>query len=469
MQKKSISVITALIFLSLLVSTPAVYGGVASWDFFNDSLASPGNEDKKQVESHMTVRGNNNDHLLVGFLDNTNGPFRCRASTSTDGGSTFTDRGLIPLPPGDDTSGDPAVASDTSGTYFITCLAWPSTGGFNRNLYYWVSANGGSSWSGPNTVTSGVQADKPWMATDLKDATSSYRNNVYVCWQEENSAQTASYIKFRKVWPVAGSIKTVTTGTHSAETNGIVNWCGISVGKSGIIYVTWARLTSDTLGRTELRRSFDGGGSFESLTQTIKTFNRMPQAAGIGCGFLWGCLNGEDNYGIRVGPNSNTAIDNNWNLFTVYTSYLTASLADVRYAKATNCITSGVTCTYSGALAIANDGGIARDQFIPQITVSAKSNTIHVVAMDRRNSADNTVWQPWHYHCHLASSSCTAASSFAVTAITTQGSWNFDQSWFVGEYNGIASTSTREVHATWPDTRLWSGEQDYNIWSNRDS
>lgn len=475
--------ISALLIV-LVLSISNAFADTATWDFYNDTLVSPGNSNMKHIESNIVISGNNNNNLLAGFMDNTNTVhYQCRASASTDGGATWTDKGFIPIGPTYNTGNDPVVATDASGNYYYTCLVW-NWGFSTTTVAYWVSTDGGSTWSGPNTVDSGSD-DKPWVASDLKDSSSPYRGNIYACWEQDQSS-TSTAILFRRIWPTTGSTLTVATGAHDVEANGKVNLCNISVGKNGIVYVTWGRLTSSTggaagygTGNVELRRSFDGGNSFESLTQVIYktsggsyTFDRYPTSYGTGCnaqtpGADWGCINGYNNYGIRANPNPNTAIDNNWNLNLAYGSYSSSTLSDVMYIQGTSCTTANSACTFSTAINVVNDGGTATDQFLPQISVSPKTNTIHITALDRRNSSTNTSWQPWHYHCHLASSACTSSSNWVVTSITTQSSWNFDQSYSVGDYNGLTSSSTREAHTTWPDTRLYNGAQSFNIWGNR--
>jgi hypothetical protein len=459
------SVIAALMVIGLLFPmATSVFATSVTWDFFNDSLVSVANESAKQVESHIAVRGNNNSHLLSSYMEKTGtGEYKCRAATSTDAGVSWTDRGYLPLTPTDTATNDPAVTTDTNGNYFVVCLLNHAT------ISYWVSTNGGSSWSGPNTVSTGTSNDKPWIATDLKDTTSSHRNKVYVCWVNE-SGDTMT-LKFRKIWPSTGSTLNVATGSHTIGSNGPINDCAISVGKSGIIYVTWARLTGSSTGQVELRRSFDGGASFETGAgtnpQVVKTFTRAPTSVG-NCSHQWGCIPGKvSTTGIRVSPMPTSAIDSNWNLHVVFMDYSSSTKTDIKYVKGTSCITQNSACSFSSAVNVLNDGGVARDQFQPTITVSAKSNTIHITALDRRNSSTNTLWQPWHYHCHLASTTCTSSAHWAVTSITTQSSTNDDGEFFVGDYSGITSSSSREAHATFPDDRLWGGNIDFNIWSNR--
>jgi hypothetical protein len=99
--------------------------------------------------------------------------------------------------------------------------------------------------------------------------------------------------------------------------------------------------------------------------------------------------------------------------------------------------------------------------------VSPDTNTIHVTALDRRNSSENIDWQMWHYHCHLASSSCTSSANWSAASVSPVFSSNFDQDFFIGHYHGITSSATREAHTSWTDTRIFQFNQDYNVFSDR--
>jgi len=201
-----ISIIIAIIVL--IVPTAGIYAGSLTWDYYNDVLVSNTNEDKQQAESHIIASASNNNNLVVALMDNTlTSLYRCRAYNSTNAGDTWTDRGFLPLPSGTSISNDPVVASTSDGKFFIACFAGTSTRG--THIVYWVSTDNGATWSSPNTVRdvssdSTLTVDKPWIAADVNDTASSYRNNVYACWTEIKYPGTtlAEYsIKFRKIWP----------------------------------------------------------------------------------------------------------------------------------------------------------------------------------------------------------------------------------------------------------------------------
>lgn len=222
-----------------------------------------------------------------------------------------------------------------------------------------------------------------------------------------------------------------------------------------------------------LKDQFDAGGeSFEMFTQTAITFSRLPLQAGVNCPIMpdnaWGCLIGESNTGIGTPAIHSIAVDSiSWNVHLAYMTYDFSTLSDIRYTKGSGCLTEGISCSWATSQKIVKDGNIMVDQFSPGLVISPKSDTIHVIAMDRRNIGNNVDWQPWHYHCHLASRSCTSQAHWTVVGISSQFSSNFNGNAFIGHYHGITSSDSREADATWTDTRIHLSNQDYNIFGDR--
>ncbi|MCS6767425.1 MAG: sialidase family protein [Candidatus Nitrosocaldus sp.] len=384
MQQK---VITALIIAALVASSTAVYAADVTWDYTNDVLVSYADEDKQQAESHIVASGSNNNYLVTALMDNTTtSSYRCRAYNSTDAGNTWTDRGFLPVDQGE-ASNDPVVASTTDGRFFIAS-SFTST---SSRIVYWVSNDNGSTWSGPNTVASAsgtVRVDKPWIVADTKDPNSQYRNNVYACWTEINGSNYA--IKFRKIWPSLSSVITIASPSSPSW----VQWCNMVVGKSGIIYITWMRYDSTTnTYDVRMKRSFDGGATWTTAS-TIATFNYVNTVYSYGSA-------------IRISNSPHLAVDNDWNIHLVYVTKTSAGDTEIMYRKITNC-TGTSSCTLSTPLNVSNN---SKDQWEPAIMVSAKSNTVHITALDKRDDTHNNAWKLWHYHCHLSTNSCTNIST----------------------------------------------------------
>ncbi|GBC73443.1 hypothetical protein HRbin04_00844 [archaeon HR04] len=216
-----------------------------------------------------------------------------------------------------------------------------------------------------------------------------------------------------------------------------------------------------------MRRSFDGGAtwvpSLNNPPSTIASFIYVPTIQSY-------TINGTTT-STEIFPNPQLAVDNNWNLHLVYVSKTstTASDTEIMYMKITNCISTS-SCTLSTPLNISNNN---KDQWEPAITVSTKSNTVHITALDKRDNSENKAWKLWHYHCHLSTSTCTYSTDWYYARVTDQVTYIFSTNQqFIGHYHGITTsmivnTSAREAYTVWTDSRLHNNNQDYNIFYDR--
>ncbi len=405
--------------IAIVMNTMNVYAGTPIW--ITDVLVSNANIERQQAESHIIASVSNNNNLVVALMDNSQDPdpndttyiYKCRAYNSTDGGNTWTDRGFLPLPSGTVRSNDPVVTSTSDGKFFIACFAGTSTR--NTHIVYWVSTDNGATWSGPNTIRnvssdSTLTVDKPWIAADVNDTTSRYRDNVYACWTEikyPNTVAEESSIKFRKIWPSTSTIKDIAAPSNPSW----VGWCNIAVGKSGIIYVTWMRaLYNDTTStytyNVMMKRSFDGGETW-STARSIATFNYVTHITG-------------DRASLKISNSPHIAVDNNGDLHLVYVTKTSAGDTEIMYRKITNC-TSTQSCELQPVVNLSNN---SKDQWEPAIVVSKKSNTVHVTALDRRDDSNNIYWHTYHYHCHLSTSTCTSSSDWSINRVSDYPSVN---------------------------------------------
>jgi hypothetical protein len=100
---------------------------------------------------------------------------------SHDGGKSWSDNGLLPLPAGDHVGGDVTVAFNRAGTGFVLSHAGP--GGFDVNrLLLWRTDDGGRHFDKPTVVFNGhgLVIDHPSLAVDT--TTGPHAGSIYATW-----------------------------------------------------------------------------------------------------------------------------------------------------------------------------------------------------------------------------------------------------------------------------------------------
>lgn len=476
MQKRAISAL--IIALIIVAGSSMVYAGTISWEFYNDILVSNADVSAHKKEAHIMRHPTDSNRLLAAFIDFASTPERCRVATSSNAGTSWSVASYLPLPSSTSRSNDPVIAvrSTTSGTtWYVGCVAFTdgsySIGDYSK-IYYSTSTDNGSTWSSTVVVREAYcssssncpMVDKPWITV--------YGSNVYVCyaymdnfiaWNNGNQSTIRIFV----------NSKEITSGTawqaNDRVSDRSVQGCNIAVNSNGVIYVVWARLASDTQGKIELSRSFDNGNTFEA-PRKVADFTRTPTKAGT-CTDAFGCVIGvianAQRSGFRAPSFPYIAIDSSNNIHIVYQDYSNSTLTDIKYTRSNNCKTQTQTCEFTAPVRILNDNNVSKDQFMPSIVFSGKTNTIHVTALDRRDSTDNTGWRPTHYHCHLLDvNACTQESHWSTSSIGAQSA-NLDGSSFIGDYYSVTSNSSREAYAVWVDTKTVNADWKYRIWFDR--
>ncbi len=150
-----------------------------------------------QSETTVAVSGRN---VVVGYNDSqralmvlTSALNLTGYSYSTDGGSTWTDAGVLPNAPGAENVGDPWLAADRGGLFFYSTLivAADTT---NGNVGVGRSTNGGKTFSAPVNVSPADEffGDKDAMTVGPDPATKS-RDNVYIAWDNFGCDDTGCF------------------------------------------------------------------------------------------------------------------------------------------------------------------------------------------------------------------------------------------------------------------------------------
>ncbi|MES1244733.1 MAG: proprotein convertase P-domain-containing protein [Acidobacteriota bacterium] len=182
---------------------------------------------------------------------------------STNGGTTWINSAALPL---GSTCCDPAVDWSSDGTKAYTA----TLGGCGSLCNVWVyrSGDGGATWNDLETVTPGDPrreltaantSDKEYIHVD-KFGTSPRRDNVYLCWHDNNTLKFSRSTDFGNTWSAA---LTMSSGSTQSGIG-----CDLVTDKNGNVYYFWPA----TNGKTILsRKSTDGGASFAAAVTVANT------------------------------------------------------------------------------------------------------------------------------------------------------------------------------------------------------
>jgi hypothetical protein len=160
--------------------------------FFPNALPQPQRpyEFSIQSETSSAAFGRN---VVVGFNNSADQPvvltsqntvafqhrFLSGVGVSHDGGKSFRQYSLPPVPGSPFTFGDPALTVDRFGNFYYASLG--ADAGGNSLIFVGKSSDGGDSFGAGVTVQLDPGSDKEWIAAG-PDPTNFARDNVYVTW-----------------------------------------------------------------------------------------------------------------------------------------------------------------------------------------------------------------------------------------------------------------------------------------------
>src|SRR5262249_16632465 len=148
-------------------------------------------------------------------------------SSSTNGGTSFTDQGALPASSKGDV-GDPVLARDTtSGNIYMSTIPFSGNG-----VQVFESTNGGASFNTPLDAASAVGApDKPWIAVD--SASGNGQGNLYVTLTSFASTPRIEFTKSANAGKSFSKAITIASGT--------VQGSNVVVGTDHHIHIFWLK------------------------------------------------------------------------------------------------------------------------------------------------------------------------------------------------------------------------------------
>jgi hypothetical protein len=383
-----------------------------------------------QNETSIAINPTNAQNLVGAWNDYFTGDGRNTIigyGWTTDGGLTWQSDRYQPSSFAGSNTGDPAVAADGDGNFYLGILVYSSG---NNGIFCAKSTDGGATFGPPVQIDTG--GDKNYVAADPLN------NNVYMFWMNFSPGQTIYFSKStdqNASWSPRLQISDSGTGRSQ-------NGAAPGVGPDGEVYVAW----SDSSGnRILFDRSLDEGDTFTS--PDIVVASRVPPA---------GTLQGQGNFRNPVLPGLAVDRSNGPNRGNIYVVWDDGRFGDPDVLIS---VSSDQGLTWSPPARVNDDSpGNGIDQFFPWVAVDG-AGRVHVSWLDKRRDPGNLLADL--YTSLSANGGLNWGPNVRVTdtnsipkSVSTGG--------FFGDYTGIAAAGDI-AHPLFPDARL--GTQD--IWSDR--
>jgi hypothetical protein len=429
-------------------------------------LGAPGYDPANTLQNETALiqnKPNDPNNIVVAHNDDTDVDGQVGSglgiSYSLDGGATWRHSHITMT---GNMTFDPAVAADTSGNLYATCINdlspnWQPP----VALYIHKSNDKGASWTAGNSKVryygpgSTRYLDKSWLTVDTY-TTSPNLNNIYVVWQEDDLVNIPlSYIYSAQLTPTS-FLSTPVQVTETSRLRPYDNAPVPAIAPNGDVYVVW--LDSDITipqgqvpGTIRLRKSTNAGQTFDGPgnpggSTTVATLTTVPK------------------YLLGVGPYRQTSFPsiaadptNSSNVYVVYAADPDGRTGlddgNIYFTRSSN---GGRTWS---APIVVNDDGSIQGQFQPWIDV--KSNGyIDIVWVDGRN---NLLTPPSTTLDIYMATSTDGGQTFQQNARVSDNSFSVLRTGggnhWIGEYPGLDVDSSTAYIA-------WTGVQndDPDIW-----
>ncbi len=360
-------------------------------------------------------------------------------STSTDSGSSWTDRGTIPEATVGN-FGDPVLArNNATGKVFLATLAANTNG---LNIY--SSTDNGLTWNGPVNGAPGTLAsdgDKEWIAVD--NFVGSGNGNVYHAYRDFGSSHPG--VLFTRSTDAGVTFSPNPGLTIASGAAGNVQGAFVFVGSDHAVYVGFYDSTT-TPDSIRVRKSTDQGLTF-AATVTISNLTTTGTN---------GSLNVPAGYRSSAFPQFVASPTNANLLFSIHPDITTSGGTDsnIYFNKSTD---GGATWSANQQL---NTDATTRAQTQPALSIMPDGTALCVTWQDSRADAANTKVQRYGVIGTISGTTVTFGPNFIVSQPNWTPVYGQDpvvNSVYMGDYDTM-DADNNFFYTTFVDCRL--GNQD---------
>jgi hypothetical protein len=403
-----------------------------------------------QFEVSIDINPTDPDNIVAAWIDYSyDNKAHVTYGYSFDGGQKWTE-GFLPTDLGGyPRQGDPAVAADKDGNFFISFISF-DTGPYKGGIYVAKSTDGGITFPESDIVRLDGEPydefdDKPYIAIDKSN--NETMNNIYVAWSYGTDNENEIHF--------ARSIDNGSTFERQ-RINVFSRWFQIgampSVDANGDVYVVWSGHELGIPYEPYLRnfyftRSTDGGENFAEETMIIE---------GVGCHTSMGGIN----LLRRIYPFPIIATNPglSGHIYLTWSNRVpgppppgsTLDSSDVLFMRSTD---YGVT--WSHPINIINNGldpsPTLNDQFFPWIAVDPSGEKISIMYYNRSDFTEND-----SMHINISVSlddGFTFTPPLRITDVPSYPSIPPFYTAFIGDYNGMVYSPTGLLYPIWADSR----------------
>lgn len=474
----SIGIVAIVVSVAFTFSIFATaYATAISW--IAPGIQVNGNTEEFEWEPYIVAKRASSTTLASGMIqqDRTGGATTCTVYRTTNTAQSWS-AGTFNADPknGEVGGGDPVLGSFAGGNLVYVCFGAtvdPGTGNLvSTRFVIFKSTDNGATWIKQNEITpsdygmsgSNFQLDKPWIAVD-RGVDTAYKDRTYLCWTQFDYTARTTKIFFARVnlgtSPDLTDVKELDSATwpSSNRWNGpYVQGCQIATGpgKSGFsgneVFVVWEKITGTTSGNIRFNANYVGGSSTQwkytaSSAPNIGSISRYTDLTSCNTNsIIDGCLPG-DPASYRATHIPTLVVDKTGNPHVAWTSY-GSTQANIRYNSAYNAGTQFKNPTWNSyfQLTSTSDNYDRREPALTLYEDTSTRGTVLLTVLKSFSSTDNR-WRQWSYHCHptadTGTGSCHAAAEWSNIIVNSNDITDNDVRNWVGDYHGVASTTTK--------------------------